>query len=302
MPAPYAIFCVNPLDPRSVEPDFSSEFAGAREAGFSPILIDHDELDQRISPAAALGKTRIDEPGIGVYRGWMLRSEAYAALFNALFERGVRLLTSPKEYAACHHAPGAYSLLKNWMASMTWVPLPDIDDQAKVRASLAKFGSSAVILKDYVKSQAAGYWSQACYIPDASDQDHVGRVVNRFRELQGRGLVGGLVFKAYIPLQPTGARAYEYRAFFVGGRVVGCWPRSDLARELAPPPAELMAQVAVKVPSPFASADFGVDQSGRWWLLEVGDGQVSGLPEPEAASPVFAALADHARLFGELRH
>ena len=101
--------------------------------------------------------------------------------------------------------------------------------------------------------------------------------------------------------QPAGAPAYEYRAFFVDGQVVGCWPRSDLARELGPPPAELMAQVAAKVPSPFASADFGADQSGRWWLLEVGDGQVSGLPEPEAARPVFAALADHVRLFGELR-
>jgi hypothetical protein len=301
MPAPYAIFCANPLDPRSAEPDFSLEFAVAREAGFSPTLIDHDELDRRISPGAALRRTRMDEPGVGVYRGWMLRSEAYAGLFNALLERGVRLLTSPEEYAACHHAPGSYALLKDWMASMTWVPLPAIDDQVEVRASLAQFGSSAVILKDFVKSQASGYWSEACYISDASDQDHAGRIVGRFRELQGDSLVGGLVFKAYIPLQPAGAPAYEYRAFFVGGRVVGCWPRSDLARELGPPPAELMAQVAAKVPSPFASADFGTDQSGRWWLLEVGDGQVSGLPEPEAARPVFAALADHVRLFGELR-
>jgi hypothetical protein len=302
MPAPYAIFCANPLDLRSVEPDFCLEFAAARAAGFFPILIDHDELDQRISPGAALKKTRIDEPGVGVYRGWMLRSEAYAGLFNTLIERGVRLLTSPDEYAACHHAPGSYALLKNWMARMTWVPLSAIDDTVEVRGSLAQFGSSAVILKDFVKSQAAGYWSQACYISDASDQDQVSRVVGRFRKLQGDSLVGGLVFKAYLPLQPTGAPAYEYRAFFVAGRVVGCWPRSDLAQELGPPPAELMAQVAVKVPSPFASADFGVDQDGRWWLLEVGDGQVSGLPEPDAASPVFAALADHVRLIGEPQH
>jgi hypothetical protein len=113
---------------------------------------------------------------------------------------------------------------------------------------------------------------------------------------------GGPVFKAYIPLQPTGAPAYEYRSSFVGGRVVGCWPRSNLARELGPPPAELMAHVALKIPSSFASAGFGVDQSGRWWLLEVGDGQVSGLPEPAAGSSVFAALADRVRLFGELQH
>jgi len=149
MPAPYAIFCANPLDPPSAEPDFSLEFAVAREAGFSPTLIDHDELDQRISPRAAVRKTRIDEPGVGVYRGWMLRSEAYAGLFNALLDRGVRLLTSPEEEAACHHAPGSYALLKDWMASMTWVPLPAIDDQVEVRASLAQFRSSAVT-KDFV--------------------------------------------------------------------------------------------------------------------------------------------------------
>src|ERR1700687_2875355 len=149
MPAPYAIFCANPLDPRSVEPDFSLEFAGAREAGFSPMLIDHDELYRWMSPGAALRRTRMAEPGVGVYRGWMLRSEAYAGLFNALLERGVRLLHSPEEYGGCHHAPGSYAMLKDWMASMTWVPLPAIDDQVEVRASLAQFGSSAVILKDF---------------------------------------------------------------------------------------------------------------------------------------------------------
>src|ERR1700748_958051 len=111
MPAPYAIFCANPLDPQSVEPDFSLELAGARNAGFSPILINHDELDQRVIPGGALRRTRIDEPGVGIYRGWMLRDEAYAGLFNALLVRGVQLLTSPDEYAACHHAPGSYAFL-----------------------------------------------------------------------------------------------------------------------------------------------------------------------------------------------
>ena len=299
---PYAIFCADPLDPRSVEPDFASEFALAQELGLSPILINHDELDQRVNPEHALKRTRIGGPGVAVYRGWMLRAEAYAGLFNALLERGVQLVTSPEQYAACHHAPGSYVSLKKWMARMTWVPLTAIDDQKALSASLAPFGASAVILKDFVKSQASGYWSEACYIPDASDQEQSGRVIRRFRELQGNSLVGGLVFKAYLPLQPIGAPAYEYRAFFVGGRVVGCWPRSDLAREIGPPPAELMVQIAKKVPSPFASADFGVDQSGGWWLLEVGDGQVSGLPQPEAASTVLATLADYVRPFGKAQH
>src|SRR5262249_48378193 len=153
----YAIFCADPLEPRSVEPDVSLELAAAREAGFSPILIDHDELDQRINPAAALRKAPITEAGMGVYRGWMLRNEAYQGLFNGLHGRGVRLLTSPENYEACHHAPVSYPSLKRWMADMAWVPMAAIDEQAKVRAAVEHFGSSAVILKDFVKSQAAGY-------------------------------------------------------------------------------------------------------------------------------------------------
>jgi hypothetical protein len=116
-------------------------------------------------------------------------------------------------------------------------------------------------------------------------------VISRFRELQGESLAGGLVFKSYVPLVPAGGRAFEYRAFIVAARVAGCWPRSEPAREIASPAASLLADVAAKVPSPFASADFGCDQDGRWWLLEAGDGQVSGLPTLDAAPPVFAALA-----------
>ncbi|MBI5942200.1 MAG: ATP-grasp domain-containing protein [Caulobacterales bacterium] len=291
MPAPYAVFCVSPLDPRSAEPDFTEEVAAAREAGFTPVLLDHDELDQRVNPTAALRKTRIEEPGRAVYRGWMLRSEAYEALFNTLLERGVELLTSPAAYAACHHAPGSYAQLATWMARTGTVPAAKMDEPSAIKGTLEGFGSSALVLKDWVKSQAAGYWAEACFIPDASDYEQAGRVIARFRELQGESLVGGLVFRSYLQLLPVGAPAHEHRAFMVDGRVVGCWPRSEEASRVGSPPPELLAEVAANIPSRFASADFGVDESGRWWLLEVGDGQVSGLPTDRAAAPIFQALA-----------
>ena len=291
MSQPYAIFCANPLDPRSAEPDFAAEFEAARSAGFKPVLIDHDELDRHARPSAALRKTRIEEGGVAIYRGWMLRAEAYERLYEALLEKGVRLLTDPSSYAACHQAPGSYDLLREWMPEMASVPESRIDDTNSIRSALASFGSSPVILKDWVKSQAAGYWLEACYISNASDMDEVLRIISRFRELQDGSLVGGLVFKRFLDLQPKGATPYECRAFFVGGRAVGCWPRSEEARRLGLPPSGLLNSVAAKAPSPFASGDFGLDASGRWWLLEVGDGQVSSLPGKQAADPLFAALA-----------
>lgn len=287
----YAIYCADPLAERSVDPNFAEEAVAATEAGFNVVTLDHDALDHRIDAPRALKKTRLVQPGIAVYRGWMLRSEAYRSLFDELLRKGIRMITKPAAYDACHHAPGSYAQLSDFMPDTTWVEADRLDDPAALAAALSRFGTSAVIIKDWVKSQAAGYWAEACFIPNASKSDQATSIIARFRELQGDTLVGGVVFKAYVPLAPLGAPADEYRAFVAGGRVVGSWPRSTAAGELSGPPADLLADIAARVPSPFASADFGVDGQGRWWLLEVGDGQVSGLPHPDAAKPLFVALS-----------
>lgn len=291
MPHPYAIFCADPLNPRSVDPAFQGEMEAARVAGFTPIRLDHDELDHRLDVDAALRTARFDGEGKAIYRGWMLSGSAYTAIFSALGRRGVDLVTSPEAYLACHTTPGSYASMRDWMPRTEWVPAVSIDDAGAVAAVLSEFGSSPIILKDWVKSQAAGYWAEACFIPDPSDFPAASRVIGRFRELQGESFAGGLVFKSYIHLLPDGAPALEHRAFVVDGKIVGCWPRSEQAGDIGSPPHTLLEEVAAKIPSPFASADFGRDLDGRWWLLEVGDGQVSGLPGEEAAHPMFAALA-----------
>lgn len=291
MPAPFAIFCANPLDHRSVEPDFADETGPARENGFTVVTLNHDELDRRVDPDASLRRTGFDGAGAAVYRGWMMTAEAYESLYRALVDRGVTLITSPAQYAACHHAPGSCDALSEWMPRTAWLPIADMDDSGLRRQVLAPFGTSPVIVKDWVKSQASGYWNEACYIPDASQSEAVDRVIARFRELQGDSLVGGLVFKAWKPLIPQGSTPFEHRAFIVDGKVVGCWPRTPSEEHLGSPPAELLESIAANVPSPFASADLGRDVDGGWWLLEVGDGQVSGLPAGGAATEIFSALA-----------
>jgi hypothetical protein len=285
----YAFFCSDPLNPRAPEPDFEAEVQAARDQEFEIRLIHDDELDHRRDPVAALGKFRL-EAGRGVYRGWMLRSDAYAALHAVLRERGVQLLTDPIAYQRCHHATGSYEALQEYMPTTKWVDAALLDDKGSILSTLGQFGSSPVIIKDWVKSQASGYWLEACFIPDASNFERATQVIERFRELQGDSLVGGLVIKSYVPLKTVGQPALEYRAFIVDGAVVGCWPRSEAARAIPEPPAALLQDVAARIPSPFASADFALDENDNWWLLEVGDGQVSGLPDPSAAHPLFVSL------------
>ena len=296
---PTIIFCADPLKSAAVDPSYAGEAGVAREAGFQVVTLDHDYLDRQIDPASALRRTRFDEPGAAIYRGWMMSVEAYAALHRALAVRSIRLLTSPEEYTACHHTPESYAALQEWMPETVWVLRSEIDDSCAIKAALEPFADGPVILKDWVKSQAAGYWKEACFIPDASDTDAVGRSIARFRDLQGESLVGGLVFKKYVPLLPVGFPAHELRCFIIDGRVVGCWPRSAEARAVGTPPRELLDSVAAHIPSSFASADFARDESGRWWLLEVGDGQVSGLPDPAAARAIFQAFDNGDEAAGE---
>ena len=137
---------------------------------------------------------------------------------------------------------------------------------------------------------AAGYWNEACFIADVSRQEDAMRVISRFLELQGESLTGGLVFREYVPLAAANGEVQEWRAFVLDGEPLGCWPRFAAAGA-APPPDALVRAVARSIPARFATVDFALAQSGRWLVIEVGEGQVSGIPEGAAVPEIFQALA-----------
>ncbi|MGW4632708.1 ATP-grasp domain-containing protein [Nocardia sp. NPDC004415] len=67
---------------------------------------------------------------------------------------------------------------------------------AEVAGSL---GAGAGIVKDYVKSRKHE-WDSACYVPDLRDTPALRRIVERFVELQGESLAGGVVARAVSAL------------------------------------------------------------------------------------------------------
>lgn len=278
------VFCADPFDPRKPDPAFQREAEAALRLGIPRLVIDHDVLDRSHDAGAATKRIQIGEPVNAVYRGWMLRAEDYRALYDALGAKNVRLVNAPAEYSACHHIPESYPHVTKWMARTVWIEAASANDDTELAKALAPFGSNAVVLKDWVKSQASGYWEEACFIPEASDTTGARRIVNRFVELQGESLTGGLVFRAYVPL----AKEAEWRAFVVDGDILGCWPRSKVPNQA--PPDDLVSSVARALPSRFATADFARKEDGGWLLLETGDGQVSELPEIADADAFLSSL------------
>jgi hypothetical protein len=232
----------------------------------------------------------------------MLRSPLYALLQAALLERGIRLINDPAAYSYAHELPNWYPDFTDVTPRTAIVPLVGPPDFAAIRSALRVFGSSPIVLKDYVKSQKH-YWKEACFIPDASDAAAVERVTTRFLELQGDGLEGGLVYRSFVELEPVGIHpksgltlTREYRIFCFDGKpfcVLPYWEDAEYRAE--PPTLDLLGDLAARVKSRFFTMDVAKAREGSWILIELGDGQVAGLPDHANAREFYSALGDRLR-------
>ena len=217
------------------------------------------------------------------------------------FTGRTRLINDPDQYRHGHYLPENYSVIGDHTPRSVWLR-GDLGID-RIREALAPFGDAPVIVKDFVRSRKHE-WSEACFIPSAADRDAVERVVRRFLDLQGDDLNEGLVFREFVEFEPVGRHprsgmplTLEHRLFFLDGRPLLCteyWGEGDYRCE--PPPLERFAALAASVRSRFFSMDVARRRGGDWMVVELGDGQVAGLPD-KADIEVFyrglrAGLAD----------
>ncbi len=244
------LFCSDPLSPGEPDSCWLDEVQAAERAGLGWALLDFEELRVRRAPREELL----------IYRGWMLPSARYAELCA----QGWRLINDAQAYRCCHEFPASYPLIEPYTPRSVWTEGPEIPE-----GLLAPFGSRSLVVKDYVKSRKHE-WDQACFIPTPAD---VPRVVARFLELQGPDFQGGLVFREYVELD----RARETRLFFLDGELIWGEPR------------EPFVTLARSVPSRFFSMDIA-PLGERWIIVELGDGQVAGLPDDVDRDAFYRAL------------
>lgn len=293
------IFCSNPLRRVQPDPDYAGEYEAASEAGFQTVLLNFEALvDADDAEQAIRGIAPWSAPELALYRGWMLRPAAYARLYETLAARGVRLINSPEAYRVCHYLPESYPYIQEHTPRTAWMPLDGDVDPSAIMRLLASFADAPLILKDYVKSRKHE-WRDACFIESAASQDGVMRVVTRFLELQRTDLNEGLVFREYVPLQPLAAHpksgmpmSREFRRFYLDGAPLVTSAYWDAALDdSAGPPDSLFAEVADRIPSRFFTMDLARTMQDKWIIVELGDGQVAGLPERLSVQVFYRALA-----------
>ncbi|HEV2637632.1 MAG TPA: ATP-grasp domain-containing protein [Actinocrinis sp.] len=285
--------CSDPLDGRRPDPHFLPETRAARDLGASVGLVDHDALLAGY-PGDAVRRVPADA-GPAWYRGWMIPANRYAALETALAARGTPLRITAGQYRSAHELPSWYGPFADvtprsrWIAHEPCQPVPAADLGALADDLLAN-GATGAIVKDYVKS-AKHRWATACHVPDLADRENLERIVAAFVAEQDESLAGGIVLRAYEDFTgPDDAPAPQSRVWWLDGRPVLVTAHPDNPRAAVAPDLTGLARRVQALPARFLTTDLVLRRDRVWRVVEVGDGQVSGLPAGSDPSALVTVL------------
>ena len=224
-----------------------------------------------------------DIEGLTIYRGWMMSPQIYEIFYNLLMEKGIQLINSPKEYAKYHLLPGQYSDFEGFTPFSVWNESRDIDIEDALELTEGLEG--AFVVKDYVKSRKHE-WYDACFIKNISDRNETFRVINNFLNRQRENFEGGVVLRKFESLKSIGNHkdsgmpiSEEYRVFVFKGEILisdNYWSENEEVN-ISEDEYVWIESIASKIESSFVTIDLARKTDGSLIIMEIGDGQVSGL-------------------------
>lgn len=267
------------FDIKKPDEDYAYEYNEA--VRFPQVQIIFYHYDDFVSGKGLKFYPKFFEEGIGVYRGWMLQTESYGELYEALLSRGIKLINNPKEYESCHEFPGAYPYIRKYTPGIKVFQRDEPIDWNSVKETFGRF-----MMKDYVKSVKGTDFP--VYFDSSWPDEALEELKERFIQMRGSLFVKGLVLKEFVDLKKRNGVTNEYRVFYLDGKPISISPNSNQIVDKRVP-QELVRTLSV-LPSHFYTVDFAELESGRWVAVETGDGQVSGLSPNQHVFQFYEAV------------
>jgi len=233
-----------------IEPEFQDQAIALKAAGFGTSCFSIEE--NRITGAIPDGVTI-------VYRGWMMDEIEYAHFYGWLEAHGLKPLTHPGEYVLTHHIPNWYPYVAGITPETFCFPT-----QGEMASKIVQYcnenGWTKYQLKDFVKSLKTGVGSVV------TQPDEVQTILDEMVKYRGT-LEGGICVRRWEDFMPNSEKRY----FVLNKRFYG---QDELFDTRA---MERLIRVARDIPSPFYSVDIAETTTGRFMVVEIGDGQVSDI-------------------------
>lgn len=285
------IFCSLPFNPQRVDSAYEEEYqaAGLEHAC---ALFSYEDLE--MGKLALYGE---DISSLAIYRGWMMTPELYKEFYDKLEGKGIILINTPEEYEKYHLLPGWYSDFQDVTAKTVWEDQGTVDSALLLTSGL----DGSYIVKDYVKSRKHE-WYDACFIYNIANKAESRRIIGNFIERQSSDLLGGIVLRQFEQLKSIGFHdksgmpiSEEYRAFVFAGNVmiVDDYWQVNKKHRLSEDERLWIEMLGKRIHSNFVSMDIARCADGKLIMIELGDGQVSGLQQitPTDFYRAFSAFA-----------
>lgn len=274
------LFPADYFDQNKPDDNFIKEYVAASENNLNVLLFSYDtfleEEKLRLKGDTSLTCTVI-------YRGWMLKPEKYAELYEKLQNVDLQLITTPSEYKRMHSFPEIYPELIEDTAPMIVYDDPEKIDYEQIRKTFRK-----CMVKDYVKS-VKGTDFPKC-ISTEIGEDEFRSLIRKFLSYRGNLYTGGICIKEFLELKRYGEKTNEYRVFYCNNQAITI-SRNSGQPEYLPEPPEALIQKYSNLNSPFYTVDYAETADGSWKIIEAGDGQVSGLSDFQNAESFYRKLS-----------
>lgn len=236
------------INQKQPDENFADEYKYLKDQGFDCVLYNSEKFDKgiiSIDISKILNKTII-------YRGWMLNKNEYNKLCNFVETHDAKMMTSLQNYLLCHHLPNWYELLKDYTPETIIIEKND-----NIEKAMTKLGGKKFFIKDFVKSVTENGGSIV------ENQNDINRIILSIEKYKGE-IEGGLCIRKYENFITN----TEERYFVLNNHIF------KQNNEEIP---QIVYDITNKISSPFYSIDIIKDINGNNRLVEIGDGQVSGI-------------------------
>jgi hypothetical protein len=226
-----------------------------------------------------------------VYRGWLINPTEYAALYEAVQDRGDQLAVTPDEFVEAACLPQWAPILGSRTPPSVWTEGTDAHEAWEL--AVEALGPPPWIVKDHMKS-AKEQWHQACFVPADCTFERFAEICEALVDARGDRFEGGLVVRSFVHLReipyatPAGPAHDEHRLIFWRGRLVASAPYFDA--DVPPLDTRPYQRLGREIGSKFFTADVARLASGGTTVIEVNDGGCSTLPEQLDPRELYSAL------------
>ena len=273
---PCEMFSINEVDSC-----FQKEFDAVIENGdFEVVFYDYEEFAKE--GTLHLSK-RVEEPVVAMLRGWMLNENQYTDFYERLQTRNINLITTPEQYCQMHLFPRAYSLVSDDTPGIMVYP----ENERTIDLQEIKSRFNRFMIKDYVKSEKGTDIPK--YFDSTTSEEDFFYWLDVFKQYRGKLFTGGICIKQYVDLKKYGENTNEWRIFYLDGNILSV-SRNSGQKDFAAEVPKSLVEKYKNLPSPFYTVDYGELADGSWKILEVGDGQVSGLSDNQDARAFFRCI------------